>query len=215
MFSSDMSAERSNMASTGNDSDQTIWKPSPPSPESWKTWTYAVWNERLLEYCFVRCGGPDGTPVTRLVATPEELSRVAGDDFASPDAIAEQFVRVIKQELPHGQSFCGYCLGRRSKNPWTPESRDSPHFFAMLWFTCLVAYGYPDPQSGFHARLTYLILEKHDQLTQLPKVWRDFRDWTRSSGLCRGTDPQTRSSAGRHVSNCDWLLVLSCISTPT
>ena len=49
----------------------------------------------------------------------------------------------------------------------------------MLWFTCLVAYGYPDPgEGGFHNRLTYLLLNKHDQLTQLPRIWRDFRDWT-------------------------------------
>ena len=152
-------------------------------PEPWETWTYTEWNERLLEYCLRKRDTADGTPVNRLVATPEELTLVAGDDSASPDAIAKQFVAVIKQELPR-QSFSRYCLdyvshARQPEKPWTPESEDSPHFFAMLWFTCLVAYGYPDPQSGFHARLTYLILEKHDHLTQLPKVWRDFRDWTR------------------------------------
>ena len=183
LFLSNMSTERSNMASTGDDSDQAIWKPSPPSPDSWKTWTYAEWNERLLEYCLARHDGADGTPVTRIAATPEELTLVVGDDSAAPEAVAERFVEVIRQELPPGRSFSGYCrdyvsYARQSKNPWTPESRDSPHFFAMLWFTCLVAYGYPDASEGFHNRITYLIFSKHDQLTQLPKIWRDFREWT-------------------------------------
>ena len=162
--------------------DQAIWKPSPPSAESWKMWAYAEWNERLLEYCLVRHDGADGTPVTRLAATPEELTLVVGDDAATADAVAKRFVEVIRQELPHGRSFSGYCLDyvsyARRSNPWTPKSGDSPHFFAMLWFTCLVAYGYPDPSEGFHNRITYLIFSKHDQLTQLPKVWSDFRDWT-------------------------------------
>ena len=140
LFLSNMSTERSNMASTGDDSDQAIWKPSPLSPDSWKTWTYAEWNERLLEYCLARHDGADGTPVTRIAATPEELTLVVGDDSAAPEAVAERFVEVIRQELPPGRSFSGYCrdyvsYARQSKNPWTPESRDSPHFFAMLWFT--------------------------------------------------------------------------------
>ena len=172
------------MPSTGDASDQAIWKPSLPPAESWETWTYAQWNERLLEYFLVRGDDTDGTPVTRLAATPKELTLVVGDDSATPKAVAERFVEVIRQELPLGQSFSSYCLdyvryARQLKNPWTSESGDSPHFFAMLWFTCLVAYGYPDPSEGFHNRITYLILGKHDQLTQLPKAWRDFRDWTR------------------------------------
>ena len=169
-----MLAELSSMASTSKDSNQSIWKPIPPLSDSWRTWTYAEWNERLLEYCLVRRDGADGTPVTRLAATPKELTLVVGDDSATPEAVAERFVKVIRQELP-GQSFSSYCLNYMN---WTPESGDSPHFFAMLWFTCLVAYGYPDPSEGFHNRITYLLLNKHDQLTQLPKIWGSFRDWT-------------------------------------
>ena len=169
------------MAPASDEPDESRWKPSPVPSESWGTWVYAEWNQRLLEYCFLIGNGTDGTPVTRLAATREELTLVVGDDSADPDTVAERFVEVVRQELPRGRSFSGYCLDygpRRSTNPWTPASGDSPHFFAMLWFTCLVAYGYPDPSIGFHDRLTYLIFSKHDQLTQLPEVWKDLRDWT-------------------------------------
>ena len=162
----------------------------PPKP--WQTWVYTEWNKRLLEYCLGKRGNADDRTVTRLAATPEELVIIAEDRSASPDAVTSSFVEVIKGELPQGQSFSSYCLdyfryAREWNKPWNTASEDPPHFFAMLWFTCLVAYGYPDPLSGFHDRLKYLILEKHDQLTRLPSVWIALRDWTRNraaAGAC-------------------------------
>ena len=117
-------------------------------------------------------------PVTRLAATPEELTLVVRDDSSDSEAVAARLVEVIKQELPQGTSFSSYCLDyrlRQPENPWTLECGDSPHFFAMLWFTCLVAYGYPDPNEGFHDRITYLLFGKHDQLTRLPETWRHLQ----------------------------------------
>ncbi len=43
------------------------------------------------------------TPVTRLAATREEFTLVVGDDTANPDAVTEQFVEVVRQELPRAR----------------------------------------------------------------------------------------------------------------
>ena len=167
--------------------------PGPGPSKPWQVWGYTDWNERLLEYCLGKCGTAGDGPVTRLAATPEELLIIAEDASASPDVITSRFVEIIKEELPQGQSFSRYCLdyirnARERNKPWSPASENPPHFFAMLWFTCLVAYGYPDPRSGFHDRLKYLILQKHDQLTKLPTVWIALQAWTRN-----------RASAGASV----------------
>lgn len=156
--------------------------------DAWNDWTYADWNNRLVSYCFgddATEGTQAGLKVSRLAATPEELRIVVSDDNATSDAVVDRFVEIIKQELPHGRkSFSGYCLDnqcneREWPREWTPESPNLPHFFAMLWFTCLVAYGHPDATVGFHDRLDYLILGKHDSLEALPRIWESFRDWTR------------------------------------
>ncbi len=168
------------MASPANEPDRSGWKASPAPGTSWRSWTYLEWNEELLKYCFLAGDGANAVPVTRLAATPEELTLVVRDDSSDSEAVAAGLVEVIKQELPQGTSFSSYCLDyrlRQPENPWTLECGDSPHFFAMLWFTCLVAYGYPDPNEGFHDRITYLLFGKHDQLTRLPEVWRHLQTW--------------------------------------
>ena len=168
------------MASPANEPNRSSWKPSPAPGTFWRSWTYLEWNEELLKYCFLAGDGANAVPVTRLAATPEELTLIVRDDSSDPEAVAAGLVEVIKQELPQGTSFSSYCLDyrlRHPENPWTPECGDPPHFFAMLWFTCLVAYGYPDPNEGFHARITYLLFGKHDQLTRLPEVWRHLQTW--------------------------------------
>jgi len=116
----------------------------------WRTWSYEEWNDCLFHYC-LGAASPDPPPVERLAATPEELVVVVGATKDEIDDVARAFVDACLSKIPSGRSFYGYCgsdLGRRraSEAPWTPEADEPPYFFAMLWFTCLVAYGYPNTE---------------------------------------------------------------------
>ena len=98
------------------------------------------------------------------------------------DEIARAFADACLSNIPSGRSFYGFCgseLGRKraSAAPWTPKSPEPPYFFAMLWFTCLVAYGYPDAEGGFYDRLWGLI-GNTDSLQGLPDLWLEVWEWT-------------------------------------
>ena len=147
----------------------------------WRAWTYEQWNQRLVDYCLESDGrGPD--LIERLAATPEELVLVTRGADEDVDEIARSFVDACLSNIPSGRSFYGFCgseLGRKraSELPWTPKSRHPPYFFAMLWFTCLIAYGYPDAEGGFFDRLWRLI-GKTDYLRGLPDLWLEVWEWT-------------------------------------
>lgn len=150
--------------------------------EAWRTWSYDQWNQRLVDYCLVDHGGKSG-PVERLAATPEELAVMVGTTRDQADEVARIFVDLCLANIPSGRSFYGYCgseLGRRraSEVPWTPDTEEPPYFFAMLWFTCLIAYGYPDGEGGFYERIWRLI-GNTDYLGNLPGLWREVATWTR------------------------------------
>jgi hypothetical protein len=149
--------------------------------EDWRTWSYEQWNGRLIKYC-LRDPGGDREPVERLAATPEELAVIVGTTHGQADEVAKTFVDACLTNIPPGRSFCGYCgsdLGRRraSEVPWAPEAEEVPYFFAMLWLTCLVAYGYPDAEGGFYDRMWGLI-GNADHLQCLPDLWWEVAEWT-------------------------------------
>lgn len=156
---------------------------------TWQLWTYADWNQRLVEYCLAaRPGDPEPKPVYRLAATPDELAIVAGAPDHQAMEVADRFRDCVLENVPRGVRFCGFCLKHRAKrakddSPWSPNSTDAPPFFGMLWFTCLVQYGYPDAEGGFHERM-WDLLGVHDQLTRLPQVWADMAAWTRTMRSC-------------------------------
>jgi len=148
----------------------------------WEHWDYAQWNERLVDH-YLGNNEPEraNQPVDRIPATPEELAVIAGAAPSEAPAVADTFVRRIIDLLPLGKkSFCGFCLDYESWNPHAPEP---PHFFAMLWFTCLVAYGYPNGEGSFADRLRN-ILGKADNFqfkgqACLPTLWKNAAEWTR------------------------------------
>lgn len=142
----------------------------------WRGWLYQKWNERLVEYCFRSVEGSDDEPVERIPATPEELREVVGDPAAKPEEVVEAFVASVKRKIPAGVSFEGFC---RNYLAWSPASENPPRFFAMLWLTCLVAYGYPEEGSGFHDRMTKLF-GRSQQMDCLPELWYDVEEWTRT-----------------------------------
>jgi hypothetical protein len=151
---------------------------------SWREWTYAEWNRRLLEHVLCGEGSILQEPVERIPATPEELLSVVQDLAAAPEEVQAAFVGAVKQQLPFGEeSFSGFCL---EFGAWTEKSPNYPRFFGMLWFTCLVAYGYPQPELPFYERV-WAALGKKDNLQYqdgphhpscLPVLWRLLRDWT-------------------------------------
>lgn len=140
----------------------------------WRRWLYQKWNERLVEYCFLDVEESEDTPVERIPATPEELREVVRDASAEPEEVVKAFVASVKRRIPTGVSFAGFC---ENSMAWSPKSDHPPRFFAMLWLTCLVAYGYPDGRSGFHDRMTRL-LGRSQHMGCLPDLWYDMEEWT-------------------------------------
>ena len=107
---------------------------------------YQQWNERLVEYCFRKIDASEAGSVERIPATPEELVEIVGDRQADPDEVVEAFVAAVKRKLSVQEvNFGKFC---RNYVGWTPRSEAPPRFFAALWLTCLVAYGYPRGRSS-------------------------------------------------------------------
>lgn len=119
----------------------------------------------------------------RIPATPEELVQVVSDPTAIPLEVAEIFVACMREQLrPNVVGFCGFC---RMYGSWSSQSSTPPHFFAMLWLTCLLAYGYPDAEGGFHERVVRLFGQRQN-LDCLPKLWEDLAHWTSNVVRVRG-----------------------------
>ncbi len=151
--------------------------------KNWRQWSYNQWNERLVDrYLLVGDAATADHPVDRIPATPEELALIAGADPSEAAAVAQAFVQRIVDQLPMGKkSFCGFCTEYES---WSPHCPEPPHFFAMLWLTCLVAYGYPRGEGAFFPRFRE-ILGKFDNFQSagkacLPRLWEDTAAWTRA-----------------------------------
>ncbi len=148
---------------------------------TWEGWSYAEWNERLVEYT-LREHDPRSGPVERIAATPEELALLAGTDPDQASVVTQTFVAACIAQLPPGVSFCGFCEDRSGRHlsanaGWTPHVVRVPPFFAILWLSCLVAYGYPDTEGGLHHRLRRL-LGRSGFPRCLPSVWEEVRQWT-------------------------------------
>lgn len=146
----------------------------------WRAWTYDEWNKRLVDYCFRVTLGGRRDALERIPATPEELRLVTGDSNADPKEVIVAFASRVKEQIPVTvTTFCSFCLNYRG---WSSSSSDIPHFFAMLWLTCLVAYGYPEGQetNSFHDRMTALF-GRAQHFDCLPQLWADLAEWSRNA----------------------------------
>ena len=153
---------------------------------NWRDWNYAEWNSRLADYCFAIRPGEPSSAVEQLPATPQELVLVTGDPDATEAEVVKRFVTVMKWKLPGGETtFRTFCVRRTA---WTPSSSQPPHFFAMLWLTCLVAHGYPyELKRGFYVRMEAIFGRTQD-MDCLPGLWQTLQDWTvanAATGHCR------------------------------
>ncbi|WP_161882812.1 hypothetical protein [Deinococcus alpinitundrae] len=144
----------------------------------WRAWSYNDWNSNLVEHCFGSDEAGAVEPVERIVATPQELAAVTGDPEAAPDEVAARFVTAMKRELPlHGISFYAFCSDTAARG-WTLQSARVPHFFAMLWLTCLVANGYPDGGADEYHRRIAGLFGRNMNLDCLPDLWSQLQEWT-------------------------------------
>ncbi len=162
--------------------DAARWRKVLNPPDSWKRWSYEVWNEKLLRHCLGIHEGGTSAPVERLPVSPEELLHIVGDPNADSTEVTVAFVSQVTGELPPGKSFGRFCFdysgnNLRSRRKWSTKSNAYPHFFGMLWFTCLVASGYPDTEGGFHDRIKRLL--KKNQIRCLNELWEELEGWTR------------------------------------
>lgn len=149
----------------------------------WKLWNYADWNVALLRHAFGATSKWQREPVERIQATPEELLALVSDPETIADAVVAAFVSCARSNVPRrGKTFGRFCY---EYNGWSPASREPPHFFGMLWLTCLAAYGYPSARLPFHERM-WKLLDKTDNLQWelgegnpicLPPLWYDLQTW--------------------------------------
>ncbi len=152
-------------------------EPSEATRISWRRWTHGMWNERLIDACLrTEDRALLEVPVNQFPASAEDLATLVGATSIEANEVVESFVATVRRELPRGTSFSGYC---DSNGEWSPRSPDEPHFFAMLWFSCLVAAGYPSVSNDFFGRLER-VLGKRDNVHKLPRLWEGLAEWTRT-----------------------------------
>jgi len=101
------------------------------------------------------------------------------------ESVAHDFLRCVRTELEkERRGLLRYCLHyREDRSWWGPDSEEQPYFFAMLWLTCLVAYGFPSDGGGdFHARMRAALGTaaglQGGELGELDDVWEDLEKWT-------------------------------------
>ena len=156
---------------------------------TWRHWTYNDWNDRLVEH-YLEAGNnsSESMVVTRIPATPDDLAEIVGASPQEAADVVNAFLGSVVKALPYGKSFGGFCLGY---DGWSSSSPDRPHFFGMLWFTCLVASGHPTTEGSFEARAQSLLGRKanfqHPGGRALPQLWEDLATWTR--GRLENGDP--------------------------
>ncbi len=150
--------------------------PMNSEPVAWREWSYDDWNNALVNHCFPLA---KRRPVLRIPATVEEFRDLTNDRINPPQVIRDRFLEILKGRVPRGKSAYRFCL---ETSGWTPESQRVPHFFAFLWLTCHVAYGYPDNKRGFHYRITQAFGRKQEKfLTILPSLWESLAEWLEPS----------------------------------
>ena len=140
--------------------------PASLEENDWLGWSYEQWSAALVRHYF-KAGEYRKYTVERLAATPEELAHMVGESRDRSDEVTSAFVKTCVAKLPRGISFSRFCKGLDNH----------ADLFGMLWFTCLVAYGYPDPEEGqFKARFDR-VLHTSDNYRELPRIWELFSGW--------------------------------------
>lgn len=143
----------------------------------WMDWEAGEWNQQLLLYCFVR--DAHRHPRDPIRASPDDLPLLVRDPRADPEAMAQTLLgRLRWQARQQDQDVLSQLAS--SCRSWRLRRRSTPGFFAFLWFTCLIAQGYPDASGDglFHQRFARLFprADLH-HLASLHEAWELLSEW--------------------------------------
>jgi hypothetical protein len=148
-------------------------------PRAWSTWNAEQWNQQLLLFCFVL--DADAPPWQGIRASEDDLQALTGDSDTSPAELAHALLHALeRQAAQHPEALTPAALMARQVQLYLPTPAKPPPFFAFLWFTCLVAHGFPDPQmeGRFHSRFERLFSARQaHQLGALPDGWEKLIRW--------------------------------------
>ncbi|MEB3320226.1 MAG: hypothetical protein VKI63_04730 [Cyanobium sp.] len=155
---------------------------------AWMQWDAADWNRQLLLFCFVQ--EADAPSLQGIRASEDDLQVLTGDLDTSPAMLAMALKRALAlQASAHQEALTPAALMARQVRSFLPTPDKLPPFFAFLWFTCLVAHGFPDPQmeGRFHSRFEQLFGNNQERhLTALPEAWQKLIRWLALDGIFAG-----------------------------
>lgn len=162
---------------------------APPSSRSWCEWRLDEWNAALLRSFF--SSGDITGPVTRLLVTRKEFTRVAAVAEHDADAALEAFLTVIRHRLEGPPSRSLMVDAHRLASWWCVESSTVPPFLSHLFVTCLAASDVIPGATQFRKRISALLradLTQHGLIgDSLTKLWRQLAQWLRFQRDCGDT----------------------------
>jgi len=160
----------------------------PDDTQAWREWSAEQWNQHLLLFCFVQ--DAEAPPWQGIRASEDELQVLVGDNDTSPMELAMTLKLALDRQARHGADVpCAAALMALQVESFRPAPAKLPPFFAFLWFTCLVAHGFPDPQmeGKFHARFDQLFGPNQQRfLAALPQAWEKLIRWLNLDGIFGG-----------------------------
>lgn len=146
-------------------------------PGEWRRWDAAQWNQELLLYCFVRDNSR--LPSAPLRASIDDLPELVREPEANPSELAEALLKAVRWQARQADlDPLEYAL-RRGQLRGRSGNRP-PDFFAFLWLTCLIAYGYPDAdlEGKWHTRFDRVFPRCNSRLlVGLPDLWQYLAKW--------------------------------------
>jgi hypothetical protein len=146
-------------------------------PGEWRDWDAAQWNKELLLFCFVRDRAR--TPSSPLRASAEDLPELVREPEAEPTELAQALLMAVRWQARKADLDPLEHAIRRGQLMGRSGSR-YPDFFAFLWLTCLIAYGYPDAdlEGKWHARFDRVFPRCNSRLlVGLPDLWQHLANW--------------------------------------
>jgi hypothetical protein len=159
------------------------------SSRSWREWRLEEWNAALLRSFF--SSGDITGPVTRLLVTREEFTRVAAVAADDADAALEAFLTAVRHRLDGPRSRSLMVDAHRLGSSWCVESSIIPPFLSHLFVTCLAASDVAPGATQFRKRICALLrtdLTQHGLVgDSLNILWRQFAQWLRFRRDCGDT----------------------------
>jgi hypothetical protein len=154
------------------------------APGEWRSWDAAQWNMELLLFCFLR--DHTRTPFSPIRASAVDLTELVREPKADPEELVQALLMAVRWQATEANLDPLADAIHRGKRMQRSGER-FPDFFAFLWLTSLIAYGYPDASldGQWHARFD-LLFPRCDsrQLKGLPELWELLAAWLNQEERC-------------------------------